>query len=141
MSRAKRRKKSVGGRGAGRGRTIAGRSVPSRARRRRAPHEDRAAEVLTVMWMLTAVATLAAQVVAAAAWVVQLYTTVPDDPGTVRIVPTWFLFCAAVTGLVCLTVTPLVYVLRRRPPPAPVTWATVVICLLPWIVVAGRLAR
>jgi hypothetical protein len=93
------------------------------------------------MWMLTAVATLAAQLVAVAARVAQVFFTAPDAPPVARILPSWFLFCAAVTGLVCLTLTPIVYVMRRRPPPTPVTIATIVICLFPWLLMATSLAR
>jgi hypothetical protein len=93
------------------------------------------------MWMLTAVATLAAQLVALTAQAIQFLFAPEDAPAVARILPNWFLFCAAVTGMVCLGVTPIVYLIRRRPPPTAITVATIIICLIPWFILAGRIAQ
>src|SRR5688500_8183202 len=76
------------------------------------PAERRSSEAITILWMLTAIATLAALVVTIAARVVGRLMYGEELPPAVRILSGWFLFCAVVTGLVCLVLTPLVYRFR-----------------------------
>ena len=45
--------------------------------------------------------------------------------------PNLMLFTAAATGLVCLSLTPLVYRVRRTPPPTAVTVLAVTVSVLP----------
>ena len=103
----------------------------ARTPRRSAPPEDRRAEAVTVAWMLAAVATLAAQLVALTARLVAGGAAAAAAPPVARILPGWFLICAFMTGLVCLVLTPIVYRVRRVPPPWPVTAGVIVISLTP----------
>jgi hypothetical protein len=142
MGKSKRRKQSAQRRNKATGRS---KSSSSSSRGTRQHHsvarEELGAESLTVMWMLTAVATLAAQLVALTAEVIQFFFAPEDAPAVARMLPNWFLFCAAVTGMVCLGVTPIVYVVRRRPPPTAITIATIVICVIPWLVLASKIGQ
>ncbi|SRR5690606_17112269 len=96
--------------------------------------EERSAEAATVAWMLAAVATLASQLVALAARIAAWGTEPQELSQAASILPGWFLLCAVLTGLVCLALTPVVYRLRKRRPPLPVTIGAVVISLTPLVV-------
>lgn len=112
----------------------------SPAKRRPAPPaEERSAEAATIAWMLAAVATLAAQLVALAARLAAWGVPGEEIPPVARILPGWFLLCAVVTGGLCLLLTPLVYRVRRSPPPWPVTVGVIIISLTP-LVAVGLLA-
>jgi hypothetical protein len=87
--------------------------------------------------MLSAVATLAAQLVAGVA---RLVTWIGGEgvPPVAKILPAWFLFCAVLTGLLCLLLTPLVYRLRRVKPPRSITITALAIGVAPLIIMAAR---
>src|SRR5262245_55328359 len=79
--------------------------------------EERFADALTIIWMLSAVATLAAQMVAGLARALVLFTGEETPQMVARILPGWFLLCSLITGIVCLILTPLAYFVRRTKPP------------------------
>lgn len=105
--------------------------------------ESRAAEAITVAWMLALIATLAAEVVAFVGWaLVALANHGADVPAQVRMVLGLLLATSALTGIVCLALIPAVYRLRRAAPPRAVTIAAVAISSVPiltvvWFSVAG----
>lgn len=84
-------------------------------------NEEPRAVALTVAWMLTAIASLASELVAVAAMVLNRMLIDPHDaqklPPLARVLPGWFLFCALATGLLCLALTPAVWKVRREKPP------------------------
>ena len=97
--------------------------------------EERYAEAITVLWMLAAVATLAAELVSLGSRA--LLASTDRAAGMIGpIVPRWFAFCALVTGTVCLLLTPLAWWVRRQKPPLSVTALAVAISLLPWLLYA-----
>lgn len=105
--------------------------------------EDRRADAVTVIWMLTAVATLAAVAVAGIARLFVLAQGAAGLAPLARVLPGWFLFCGTVTGLLCLALTPVVYAVRKTKPPRSVTIVAVVIGILPLLVlvIGGYAAR
>ncbi len=63
---------------------------------------------------------------------------VAELPVTFRAVPGLMLFTAAITGAICLLLTPLVYRFRQIPPPTSVTVLAVTVSLLPLVVALLR---
>ena len=100
--------------------------------RSRTAGEDRGSVALTVVWMLTALATAAAVAVVLVARLL-LWQFPPDSSGAspLRIVPELFLMVATITGLLCLVLTPVVYRARRDPPPRSIATTAVVVSVLP----------
>jgi hypothetical protein len=97
--------------------------------------EPRGVEALTVLWMLTAVATLMAEATAGAmAWMASSRPAESLASSPLQALPGVMLLTALTTGTLCLVLTPLVSRLRAARPPLAVTWAAVVIGLSPWIV-------
>jgi hypothetical protein len=82
--------------------------------------------------MLTMLATLGAEVVGG---VLRIFFGLSDSvPESAQLLPGLLLFVAAVTGLICLSLTPLVYRFRRVPPPTGVTALAVTVSVLPLVV-------
>lgn len=101
--------------------------------------EDRGSVALTVAWMLTALATgIAVGVVIVGE--VLLWQFPPETSGTepFAFVPRLFLVMATITGLLCLTLMPVVYRVRRDPPPRSIATAALVVSLLPLAIFAWR---
>ena len=104
--------------------------------------ESRVAEVVTVFWMLTTLATLLAYLGALAALVA--LRIMPDQldgemawfVGMAALLSSLLMIIAAVTGLICLLFTPVVYRLRRTSPPATITAFAVIISCIPIITIA-----
>lgn len=82
--------------------------------------------------MLTLIATLGAEIIGAIIRAVVI--TAGSDPGASLAASGLLLFIAAVTGLVCLLLTPLVYRFRHVPPPTPITIIAVTASVLPLLV-------
>lgn len=82
--------------------------------------------------MLATIATIGAEVVGGVLLVV--LSLVQTAPASLVAFPNVMLFTAAVTGLVCLSLTPLVYRLRRMPPPTAVTVLAVAVSVLPFAI-------
>jgi len=96
--------------------------------------EQRYADALTIMWMLSAVATLAAQLVAGLAKVIVFFAGQQELPKMVaRVLPGWFLLCSVLSGIVCLILTPLAWHVRRHKPPISIMVTAIVIGVVPLI--------
>jgi hypothetical protein len=97
-------------------------------------------EALTVFWMLSALATFIAEMVAAAALLATKLW--PDGNASLAaLLPGVMLFTALVTGAIGLVLTPLVLRLRHVPPPRGIVVAAVIIGASPWMVAAVWLFR
>ncbi len=79
--------------------------------------------------MLATITTLGAEVVGGVLRVV--LSLVETAPTTLDAFPNLMLFTAAVTGMICLALTPLVYRFRHTPPPTAVTVLAVTVSVLP----------
>lgn len=110
---------------------------PRSARRLAAP-ESQSAEVLTVGWMLTVLATLGCQLAWLAAWLYSAWR-----PGAVQIdlLGRLLLFAGAVSGLVSIGLAGVVARLRRGPVPRPITAAALAIALAPLTILAFILLK
>jgi hypothetical protein len=97
--------------------------------------ESRGAVALTVAWMLLALSTLAAQVVALAVWLFARTAGIPGRPNYLMLVPTTLMMVALFTGILVLVLTPLAYRVRRARPPLSITIGAIVIALLPPMIV------
>ncbi len=103
------------------------------------PAEDRRAEVATVAWMLSMTATLGAEVVGGLVLAAIAFSGPAQPP--LSLFPGLMLFAAGVTGLVCLCLTPLVYRLRRRPPPTSITALAITVSLVPLAIGTFQMIR
>ena len=104
------------------------------------PSEDRAALALTVVWMLTLLASAGAQAIAAlmltVAWAV---APGADEPSLPAVMAAALVPAAAITGLLCLALTPLVWRIRAVKPPRTIVAAALLVGALPlvtWLVLA-----
>ena len=100
------------------------RTVRSETEINPATGEDRRGEAVTVAWMLSMLAATGADVLAAGAFAIvpRIYAQAAQDPGMSPLVfPRMLLLVAAVTGTVCVCLTPAVYKYRNEPPPLPIT--------------------
>jgi hypothetical protein len=94
--------------------------------------EDRGSVALTVVWMLTALATAAAMIVVAGLRVfLWQYPPEGDQTQPIQLMPGLFLIVALTTGLLCLILTPVVHRFRVVAPPRQVSVVAVVVSLLP----------
>jgi hypothetical protein len=99
--------------------------------------ESRAAVALTVVWMLTCMSTAVGLVVVLALWL--LMASFPLAAGGVHPLGRMaavLLFVTIATGILCLAFTPLVYRVRRTPPPRSITIGAVVIGVFPLVAAA-----
>jgi hypothetical protein len=98
------------------------------------PQESRAAEAVTVFWMLTMMATLGAELVSLVSYALIARA---EDPATLplalRMLPGLLQMTALVTGLLCLLLTPVAYKLRRVPPPGGVLVIAVAVGAFPLV--------
>lgn len=106
---------------------------------RREVEEPRGGEALTVFWMLTLVATIVAETVAAATAAIRFVRGAPQDGASLlAVIPQVLLFTAMFTGALCLALTPIVRRVRREPPPASVVWVAVIVGASPFVVLLLR---
>ncbi|MCI0361711.1 MAG: hypothetical protein L0211_24770 [Planctomycetaceae bacterium] len=97
-------------------------------------NESRGAVAVTVVWMLLALSCLAAQLVALVTWLFARGAGIPADrPNALLLVPTTLMMVALLTGILLVSITPLVYRIRRSPPPMAITVAAIVIAISPLI--------
>ena len=101
--------------------------------------ESRMAEAITVCWMMSTMAGLAAQLVAIVTkgWMIATNVS-PPERGAVPGIYRWLmvmLFVATIAGLVNLTCIPAVYRLRNQPPPMAITFVACLIGLAPLVIV------
>ena len=105
----------------------------------RSSAEERSSVALTVAWMLTSLATaIALAVVVVGQMLVWQFPPETSGSAPFAFVPSLFLLMATITGLVCLTLTPVVYRVRRDPPPRSIATAAVVVSLIPFAIIAWR---
>lgn len=97
----------------------------------RHPAESRAADAVTVLWMLAVMTTLLCELGAAAAnW----YAATNPDAAKIEALLVVLLFGAVVNGSLTLVLTPVVLKVRRVPPPRGITVFAVVVGAAPWVV-------
>lgn len=103
--------------------------------RRAAPagsNESRAAEAITVAWMLSLLVTSGAEAIAFAGWGwIAITGKQAEVPEQVRMIFGLLMLTSALTGVVCMLLIPAVYRLRRDPPPKAVTVFAVVASSIP----------
>lgn len=97
---------------------------------RRESNESSAAEALTVAWMLSVMTTLACEV---GAVLLHWYFSRTEEVKSTaaEALTTLLQFAALIIGLVALVLVPIVYRLRREPPPMPVTAFAVIVGAAP----------
>jgi hypothetical protein len=97
------------------------------------PVEDRAAEAVTVAWMLSSMVTFGALVLSGIAWLtIPLLTAQAIEVGSIGIIPRLLLFVATVTGSVSIITMLCAVRLRKVAPPRAVIIASSVICIFPY---------
>lgn len=97
--------------------------------------EDRRSLAVTVAWMMTSLATVAALAFwALAAGLRQVANPSPDGTQPLSAVPELLLFTSLVTGCLAVLLIPVVYRVRSVPPPQSVTWVVVTVAAIPWLV-------
>jgi hypothetical protein len=92
------------------------------------PPESQSAEAVTVGWMLSALAAVAAQAVGIA---LQLALRSRSELQWLQVPARTILFVAFVAGVATLALTPLVLKLRRAAPPRPILLAALVAGAMP----------
>lgn len=108
---------------------------------RKLPEESRQAEVLTVIWTLTIMATLGAELLLLiAGTLLLLFKQQPQEGADEAVkqavhpfamIPGVLMFIAALTGLICLLLTPLVYRFREVAPPRVITAVAILASIVP----------
>ncbi|HIA20389.1 MAG TPA: hypothetical protein EYN70_13400 [Planctomycetaceae bacterium] len=96
---------------------------------------QRTAEFITVGWMLTTLATAAAEVVAVISWIV-LFWSHENWPVAIQKLPGLMLIIACLSGTIGLILCGVASRIRDIPAPRAVTLGSIFICLLPWMVLA-----
>ncbi len=92
--------------------------------------EDRRAEATTVAWTLCGLAAMAGDL--GSLLLNGLLRGAANGP--LAILPNVLLLIAALSGIIALALTPLVYRFRRIPPPPQITVVIVLAALAPWLV-------
>ena len=96
--------------------------------------QRRTAEATTVAWMLSILATLAAEILTAVGVLLVEYVPTDDEaPGLIQMIPGSLGFTALATGAVCLALTPIVHRIRAVPPPLAIEIVAVVAGGIPWL--------
>ncbi|WP_145093957.1 hypothetical protein [Anatilimnocola aggregata] len=94
--------------------------------------ESKASIAVTVSWMLTLLATSGALVAAGICLVlVRTLQLTPQTSQVLSIMPGLMTLISAVTGILCLALTIMVYRVRSDPPPISITFIAVVLGIFP----------
>lgn len=97
------------------------------------PTESRGAELLTSLWMLSAVNALGCEIV----WIgLRVYIRNVPDAKIASLLAGLLLIVAMILGFVILGLTPIVYRVRRVAPPPLVTLVAVLIGIAAWAAAA-----
>ncbi len=97
-------------------------------------NETRPAVALTVAWMLSCMSTAVGMLTILALRLLMLaFPVAPGEDHPLGRMSGVLLFVALITGVVCLAFTPLVYRVRKVPPPGPITVGAVLIGLAPLV--------
>jgi len=112
---------------------------------RKLPPESRQSEVLTVVWTLTIMATLGAELLLLIAGTVLFFLRQQPQPEGAdeavkqvvvhpfAMIPGVLMFIAALTGMICLLLTPLVYRIREVAPPRAITAVAILASIVPLV--------
>ena len=94
--------------------------------------ETRAAEFVTVAWMLSTLVTLAAECLAGIGFVlIAVFTGGEEVGGLTAMLVGLLSYIALITGIVCLLLAPITHKVRKVPPPRSVTVVAAVIGAAP----------
>ena len=97
------------------------------------PIESRGAELVTSLWMLSAVNALGCELV----WIgLRIYIRNVPDAKTASLLAGLLLIVAMILGLVIFGLTPVIYRVRRMAPPPLVTLVAILIAIAPWAAAA-----
>ncbi len=97
-------------------------------------NETRPAVALTVAWMLSCMSTAVGVLTVLALRLLMLaFPVAPGADHPLDRIARVLLFVALITGVVCLAFTPLVYRVRKTPPPSPITRGAVLIGVAPMV--------
>lgn len=99
--------------------------------------QQRTAKFITVGWMLTTLATLAAEVLALLVTII-LHWSAADWPAEIRALPNLMLVVACLSGIIGLVLCAVATKIREVPAPPVVTQGSIFICLLPWLTMSAR---
>ena len=95
-------------------------------------NESRPAVALTVAWMLSCMSTAVGMLTVLTLRLLMLaFPVVQGGDHPLARISGVFLFVALITGLVCLAFTPLVYRVRKVPPPSSITVGAALIGVAP----------
>jgi hypothetical protein len=95
--------------------------------------ESRGAELITSLWMLSAVNALGCEIV----WIgLRVYIRNVPDAKVASLLAGLLLIVAMILGLVIMGLTPVVYRVRRVAPPPLVTLVAVLIGIAAWVAAA-----
>ena len=100
--------------------------------------QQRTSEFITVGWMLTTLATLAAEILALLLTIF-LHWSEADWPAGIRALPNLMLIVACLSGIIGLILCAVASNMREVPAPRAVTQGSIFICLLPWLTITARL--
>lgn len=98
-------------------------------------NESQASKAVTIVWSLSVVMVLVCVLMAIAA---RLFIWAQPDSEKLPVLEAFALFAAGVIGVVSLVLLPIVYRVRRIPPPIGVVVFAVIVAASPWLVVAIR---
>ena len=97
------------------------------------PIESRGADLVTSLWMLSAVNALGCELV----WIgLRVYIRNVPDAKMASLLAGLLLIVAMVLGLVIFGLTPVIYRVRRIAPPPLVTLVAILIAIAPWAAAA-----
>ena len=100
--------------------------------------QQRTSEFITVGWMLTTLATLAAEILALLLTIF-LHWSEADWSAGIRALPNLMLIVACLSGIIGLILCAVASNMREVPAPRAVTQGSIFICLLPWLTITARL--
>jgi len=99
--------------------------------------QQRTSEFITVGWMLTTLATLAAEILALLLTIF-LHWSAANWPAEIRALPDLMLMIACMSGIIGLILCAVASNMREVPAPRAVTQGAIFICLLPWLTITAR---
>jgi membrane protein YdbS with pleckstrin-like domain len=98
-------------------------------------NESQASKAVTIVWSLSVVMVLVCALMAAAA---RVFILAQPESEKLPMLEAFALFAACVIGAVSLVLLPLMYRIRRIPPPTGLAVFGAIVATTPWIVVAVR---
>lgn len=109
-----------------------------RQTREELPPETQAADAMTIGWMLALLTSLICQVAAIAAnWI----SLASPRLGGLKNFGAMLFFAATVIGLVVVALIPVLYKVRKTPPPKAIVGFAIVVAIAPWVVLLVQSLR